>query len=65
MGDITTDVNVLMTRWMKLYMNLMILKSANPDMNQCLSEMKDRLAEANEYMMSFFDDVGADPEKAD
>lgn len=63
MTEVTTDVNVLMTRWMKLYMNFMILKSNNPDMQQCIDEMRDRLAEANEYLMSFFDDVGAVPEK--
>jgi len=62
MGEVTTDINTLMTRWMKLYMNFMILKSHNPDMQQCINEMRDRLAEANEYMMSFFDDVGAEPE---
>lgn len=62
MGEMTLDMNMLMKRWMTLYMNLMVLKSTNPDMQQCIDEMRDRLGECNEYMMSFFDDVGADPE---
>jgi len=62
MGEMTTDKNELMRRWMKLYINLMILKSTLPSEQITLGIMKDELAECNGHMMRFFDDIGADPE---
>lgn len=62
MGEMTTDKNELCRRWMKLYMNLMILKSRFSFEQRHIDEMRDKLAEMHGYMMGFFDSIGADPE---
>lgn len=62
MSKMTKDPNVLMRRWMEVYMNLNILKSTDARVAGTLREMKDKLAETNEHVMKFFDMVGADPE---
>lgn len=63
MGVLTLDPNVLMKRWMEIYLNLNILRSTNPDVHSTLHDMKEKLAECNEWVMRFFDMVDADPEK--
>ena len=65
MGAMTKDANVLMKRWMEVYMNLNILRSTDLAISKTLEEMKEKLAECNEWVMRFFDQVGADPEAAD
>ena len=65
MGYVTKDKDKLMTRWMKLYMNLMIIRSRVSSEQKHIDEMRDKLAEMNEYMMGFFDAIGANPEEAD
>ena len=62
MGTMTKDPNVLMSRWMKVYLNLCILRSSEPDVEKVLDEMKTKLAECNEWVMKFFDMVDATPE---
>jgi len=49
---------------MVIYMNLNILQHPDEKVRTTLREMKDKLAEANEYVMRFFDMVDADPERA-
>lgn len=65
MGAMTMDPNVLMTRWMKIYLNLSILRSTDPEVTMVLDEMKDKLAECNEWVMRFFDLVDATPVEED
>lgn len=65
MGKITKDPNRLMRRWMEIYMNLNIIQSTDPAVTKALDEMKMKLAEANEWVMRFFDMVGAEPEGLD
>lgn len=45
-------------------MNLSILRSMDEGVSKLLEEMKEHLAECNEYVMRFFDAVDADPERA-
>ena len=62
MGLATKDPNVLMGRWMKIYLNLQVLRSSDPELQNCLDIMKLKLAVANEWVMKFFDMVDATPE---
>ena len=62
MGEITTNKNELMRRWLKLYINLMILKSILPIEQKHIDEMREKLGEMHMYMMGFFDALGANPE---
>ena len=62
--SLTKDPNVLMKRWMEIYLNLSIMQSTNTEVTNTLSQMKIKLAECNEVVMRFFDLVEADPEKA-
>lgn len=59
MGEMSKDPNVLMRRWMVVYMNLNIMRSTDSGVSKTLEEMKEKLAECNEYVMRFFDKVGA------
>jgi len=61
MSPFSTNKNELMKRWMELYMNLMILRSHDPGEQMYIDEMRDKLAELHEYMMGFFDAIGAEP----
>jgi len=47
---------------MEIYINLNILRSTDPTVSKILDEMKEKLAECNEWVMRFFDMVDADPE---
>ena len=62
--SLTKDVNVLLKKWMEIYLNLSIMQSTNTEVTNTLSQMKIKLAECNEVVMRFFDLVEADPEKA-
>ncbi len=62
MGTITKDPNVLMSRWMKVYLNLCILRSSDPEVQNCLDIMKLKLAVCNKGVMKIFDMVDATPE---
>ena len=64
MGVLTKDPNVLMKQWMEVYMNLMIIRSTDPEVSDILDLMKHPLAQCNEKVMAFFNEVGADPEAA-
>ena len=64
MGTMTKDPNVLMKRWMEIYMNLSILNSSDAAVSEQLALMKGALAECNGYIMRFFDMIDADPEAA-
>ena len=63
MSSMTKDPNVLMKQWMKIYINLNVLRSTNTNVANTLSQMKIKLAECNELVMKFFDLVEADPLK--
>lgn len=60
--EMTTDINKLMTRWMKWYVNMSILRSTDPNVQKIMDKIKERLAELNEELMDFFDFMGAEPE---
>lgn len=62
MGAMTKDPNVLMARWMKIYLNLQIMRSSDGNVQDCLHIMKLKLATCNEWVMKFFDMVDATPE---
>jgi len=63
MGEMSMDPNVLMRRWMVVYMNLNIIRSTDSRVSRTLEEMKEKLAECNEYVMRFFNMVGAEPKE--
>jgi len=58
MGTLTKDPNVLMRRWMEIYMNLNIMRSTDTAVSEVLEEMKEKLAQSKEVAMRFFDMVG-------
>ena len=62
MGVLTKNPNVLMRRWMEVYLNLNMLLSTDPTLSKTLDELKMKLAECNEVAMRFFDMVDTDPE---
>ena len=55
MAALTLDVGELRKRWMKLYVNLMVLKSTDPEGAKLLEAFKHMLAEMNEKVLAFFD----------
>ena len=57
MSFLSLNVPELRERWMKLYLNLMMLKSKKPKITAFLENSKQKIAEANEYFMQFFDDL--------
>lgn len=57
MSFMTLNVEELKERWMKLYLNLHMLKSHNPKATKILEDFKMKLSEFNEYAMQFFDDL--------
>lgn len=59
---LTLDMNALMTRWMKLYINLNVVMSTDQNVRDVLEGMKFEAARFNEFMMGFFDTMGAEPE---
>ena len=61
MAFASKDPNVLKARWMEIYLNLTSLRSSDPEVENCLDIMRLKLAECNEWVMRFFDMVGATP----
>ncbi|MBA7483233.1 hypothetical protein ES707_18744 [subsurface metagenome] len=55
MSFLSVDVDELRKRWMKLYLNLFMLKSRNPKVTEHLESFKETLALFNEKMMPFLD----------
>ncbi len=55
--SLTYDIEELEQRWMKLYLNLFLLKSHNPKANEILEKFKDKLALFNEEATKFFDEM--------
>ena len=57
MSFLTKDVNELRERWMKLYMNIHMLRSMDPRAMAVLEPFKLRISEFNEEMMAFFNNL--------
>lgn len=57
MSFLSLDIDELRKRWMKLYLNLMMLKSHDPRAKQVLEPFQMKAAEFNEAAMGFFDDL--------
>ena len=55
MSFLTVDMGELRKSWMKLYLNLMSLKSHDPAVSKVLNEYAMKFAEMNESMMKFFE----------
>ncbi len=55
--ELTLNIKELRERWMKLYLNLFMLKSHNPKATKILDDFKMKLAEFNEHATTFFDDM--------
>jgi hypothetical protein len=55
MSFLTVDMKKLRESWMKLYLNLMSLKSHDPAVARLLGEYTMKFAEMNETMMKFFE----------
>ncbi len=57
MSKMTLDMNELRDRWMRVYMNLMILKSTNEKAKKILEYFQGQAAEFNSVIMLFFDQL--------
>ena len=55
MSFLTVDMDELRKSWMKLYLNLMSLKSHDSVEAKVLNEYTMKFAEMNEVMMKFFE----------
>ena len=55
MSSLTLNVKELRERWMKLYVNIHMLRSMDPRAMAFLEPFKLRISEFNEEMMAFFD----------
>ena len=55
MGFMTTDVEELRKRWMKLYLNIMALKSTNPKKTELLQSFHEKAAVFNSEIMELLD----------
>ena len=60
MSFLTVDMKKLRESWMKLYLNLMSLKSHNPAEARLLEEHTMKFAEMNETMMTFFEAISGE-----
>lgn len=58
----TLDIDQLLKDWMKLYLNLMILKSRDPEEMKVLDDFREPLMLFHERAAKFFDDMGASAE---
>jgi len=52
---LTLDTGELRERWMKLYLNIHLLRSRDPRVVAVLEPFKTRLSEFNEEIVAFFD----------
>ena len=57
MSKMTLDMEELRERWMRVYMNLMILQSHNEKAKKRLDYFKGQAAEFNAVIMLFFDQL--------
>jgi hypothetical protein len=55
MVALTLDPSEMRERWMKIYLNLMVLKSTNPTKMDAIKAVKDDLALMNEKLSKLFD----------
>ena len=55
MSHLTLDVEELRNRWMRFYLNIMILRSTHPEVETLMKPIKETLAETNEKLITFFD----------
>ena len=55
MSPLTLDVKELRERWMRLYVNICVLRSYNPEALRVLKAFKEKLYGMNEEFMAFFD----------
>ena len=55
MSFVTLNVKELRERWMKLYVNINMLRSKNPRSTAILEPFKRRISEFNDEAMTFFD----------
>lgn len=53
--NFTLDFDKLKKDWMRIYMNLMIMKSTDPKIMALLESFSLNLAEMNQDMMQFFE----------
>ena len=56
---LTIDIPTLRETWLKLYLNLMMLKSNNPEAKAKLEKMQEKTAEYSEVLQQFFDGMEA------
>lgn len=56
----TLDMKELRERWMRFYMNIIILCSDDPKAKTLLDVIKQQSAEYNEKIMEFFDKMGVE-----
>ena len=54
---LTTVIPTLRETWLKLYLNLMMLKSNNPEAKAKLEKMQESTAKYSEVLKQFFDDM--------
>jgi len=57
MSFLTLDIKEMREKWMKFYLNIMMLKSHNEKAKKILEEIKQPSAEYNSKIMQFFDDM--------
>ena len=55
--ELTLNIKELRERWMKLYLNIHMLKSHNPKATKLLEDFKMKMSEFNEDVMKFFDEM--------
>ena len=56
-GGLTLDIGELRERWMKLYLNIMVIKSTDDEKSRILRTFKDKIVEFNEAFIRFFDEM--------
>ena len=59
MSFLTLNIKELREKWMKFYMNIMMLKSHNEQAKKLLEAIKQSSAEYNEKITQFLDDMEA------
>ena len=59
--SLTLNMKELQEKWMKFYMNIMVLMSNDPKAVVLLDKIKLASAEYNEKIMKFFEEMEAKP----
>jgi len=57
----TLSMKELQEKWMKLYLNIMVLRSNDPKAVALLNAIQLASAEYNEKILKFFEEMGAGP----